>query len=182
MKSCKWISFLLILISLLILFISGEAQEKKDVGKVEEKKQEIGGFGFSTSREPIDITSDTVEANQKQNTVTFQGSVIAKQGNTTLYADTLVIYYDPNTQKLKEMMATGNVKVVQLDRRATGQRATFHQDENKVVLEGEAVVREGENVIRGERVIFYVNEKRSIMEGKKGGRVSTTIIPPPKEK
>ena len=182
MKSCKWISFLLILISLLILFISGEAQEKKGVGKVEEKKQEIGGFGFSTSREPIDITSDTVEANQKQNTVTFQGSVIAKQGNTTLYADTLVIYYDPNTQKLKEMMATGNVKVVQLDRRATGQRATFHQDENKVVLEGEAVVREGENVIRGERVIFYVNEKRSIMEGKKGGRVSTTIIPPPKEK
>jgi len=182
MKSFKRISFLLILLSLFLFFISGEAQEKKDVKKVEEKREEIGGFGLTGSREPIDITSDTVEANQKQNTVTFQGNVIAKQGNTTLYADTLIIYYDPNTQKLKEMMAIGNVKVVQLDRRATGQRATFHQGENKVVLDGEAVVREGENVIRGERLIFYIDEKRSVMEGKKGGRVSTTIIPPPKEK
>jgi lipopolysaccharide export system protein LptA len=57
----------------------------------------------------------------------------------------------------------------------------FYQDSNKVVLDGEAVVREGENVIRGERLIFYVDEERTVMEGKKGGQISTTIIPPPKE-
>jgi lipopolysaccharide export system protein LptA len=181
MKPCKWVSFLLIPLFLLIPCLSGETQEKKEVGKVEGKSQGFGGLEFSTSRAPIDITSDTVEANQKQNTVTFQGNVIAKQGNTTLYAKTLVIYYDPDTQKLKEMMAIGNVEVIQLGRRATGQRGTFYQNENKVVLEGEVVLREGENVIRGERVIFYIDEKRSVMEGKKGGRVSTTIIPPPKE-
>jgi lipopolysaccharide export system protein LptA len=50
-----------------------------------------------------------------------------------------------------------------------------------MVLDGEAVVREGENVIRGERVIFYVDEERSVVEGGKGGRVSTHITPTPKE-
>jgi len=43
------------------------------------------------------------------------------------------------------------------------------------------VVREGTNVIRGERIIFYVDEERSVVEGGKGSRVSTSITPPPKE-
>jgi lipopolysaccharide export system protein LptA len=107
--------------------------------------------------------------------------VVAQQGDTTLYANTLVIIYDPNTKKLKEMRAIGNVKVVQLERRATSQKATFQQDENKVVFDGDAVVREGDNVVRGERVIFYVDEERSVVEGGKGSRVTTHITPAQKE-
>jgi lipopolysaccharide export system protein LptA len=83
---------------------------------------------------------------------------------------------------MKEIVAAGNVKVVQLDRRATSQKAIFYQEENKVVLEGDAVLREGDNVIRGERVTYYIDEQRSVVEGKKGGRVSTTIAPKKDEK
>jgi lipopolysaccharide export system protein LptA len=173
----------LVLISLPLFFITGEAQEKKEKAKGGEKRiAGEKGFGFSASRAPIDIVSDTVEANQKENTVTFKGNVVAKQEDTTLYANTLVIRYEAETKKLKEIMAIGSVKIVQLDRRATGQKATFQQEENKVVLDGDAVVREGENEIRGERVIFYVDEERSIVEGGKGSRVNTRITPPPKEK
>jgi lipopolysaccharide export system protein LptA len=181
MNKGKGMGLLVIVFSLFFFLISGEAQQKK-AGKGEEKKFKTDkGFGFTASRAPIDITSDTVEANQRQSTVTFKGNVVAKQEDTTLYANTLVIYYDPETKKLKEIVATGNVKVVQLQRRATGQKATFYQDENKVLLEGEAVAREGDNVIRGERITFYVDEERSVVEPGKGGRVSTYITPPPKE-
>jgi lipopolysaccharide export system protein LptA len=174
---------LLVLISLPLFFATGEAQEKKEKARGEEKRIAGGkGFGFSASRAPIDIVSDTVEANQKENTVTFKGNVVAKQEDTTLHANMLVIRYEAETKKLREIMAIGNVKIVQLDRRATGQKATFYQDENKVVLDGDAVVREGENEVRGERVIFYVNEERSVVEGGKGRRVKTRITPPPKEK
>ena len=175
---------LLIIISSLFLFsVFLGAQEKKGTSKGEGKKPQAEmGFGLTSSRAPIDITSDTVEANQKQNTLTFKGNVIAKQEDITLYANTLVIYYDQETKKLKQIIATGNVKVVQLERRATSKKATFHQDDNKVVLDGEAVVREGENVIRGERIIYYVDEERSVVEGGKGSRVNTLITPPPKEK
>ena len=182
MNPSKGIGLLVILVSLFPFFISGEAQEKKGSGKGGERALKTDrNFGFTASRAPIDITSDTVEADQKTNKVTFKGNVVAKQEDTTLYANTLTITYDPNTKKLKEIIAVGNVKVVQLDRRATGQKATFDQDKNKVVLDGDAVVREGTNVIRGERIIFYVDEERSVVEGGKGGRVSTSITPPPKE-
>ncbi|MGB9629024.1 MAG: lipopolysaccharide transport periplasmic protein LptA [Thermodesulfobacteriota bacterium] len=159
----------------------GMALEKKATPKEEKGGIGLKGFGFTASHAPIDISSDSVEADQKKNTVTFKGNVVAKQEDITLYANTLVITYDPNTKQLKEITAIGNVKVVQRERRATGQKATFHQDENKVVLDGEAVVREGENVIRGEKITFYVNEERSVVEGGKGGRVTTHITPSSKE-
>jgi len=182
MKQNRPVGLLVILFFLLFFFVSGEAQEKKGSGKGGEKDIKTDrGFGFTTSRAPIDITSDTVEADQKQNRVTFKGNVVAKQEDVTLYANTLVMIYDPDTRQMKEVIAIGNVKVVQLDRRATGQKATFDQDSNKVILDGDAVVREGTNVVRGERITFYVDEERSVVEPGKGGRVSTSITPPPKE-
>jgi lipopolysaccharide export system protein LptA len=182
MSPSKGIRLLVILVSLFLFFISGEAQEEKGGRKGGEKALKTDrSFGFTASRAPIDITSDTVEADQKTNTVTFKGNVVAKQEDTTLYANTLTITYDQSAKRLKEIVAVGNVKVVQLDRRATGQKATFDQDKNKVVLDGDAVVREGTNVIRGERIVFYVDEERSVVEGGKGSRVTTSITPPPKE-
>jgi lipopolysaccharide export system protein LptA len=182
MNRRRGIGLLVLLSSLFLIFISGETQEKLRGGKGGERALKSDrGFGFTASRAPIDITSDTVEADQKQNRVTFKGNVVAKQEDVTLYANTIVINYDPDTKKLKEIIATGNVKVVQQDRRATGQKVTFDQDKNKVVLDGDAVVREGTNVIRGERITFYVEEERSVVEPGKGGRVSTSITPPARE-
>jgi lipopolysaccharide export system protein LptA len=183
MRRAKGMGLLLIAFVVSLQLAPADAQEKKGIGRGNEKGLKAkNGFGITASHSPIDITSDTVEANQKQNTVTFKGNVVAKQEDTTLYANTIVIYHDPSTKKLKEIIAIGNVKIVRLNRRATGQKATFFQDENKVVLEGEAVVREGENVVRGERVIYFIDEERSVMEGSKGkSRVTTRITPPPKE-
>ncbi len=173
MKPVARRGLLLLLFAFLLLIAHGEAQEKK-TGSAR-------GFGFTASRSPIEITSDTVEGDQKQNRITFKGNVIAKQEDATLYANMVVVHYDAEMKKMKEIIATGNVKIVQQDRRATCQKATFHQNENKIVLEGEAVIREGENVVRGERVVYLVDEERSYVEGGKGGRVTTTIIPPTKE-
>jgi lipopolysaccharide export system protein LptA len=171
MKKSLGIGSLVIALSLSWWVVVVEAQTK------EKAPSATTGFGFSTnSRAPIDIVSDTVEGNQKQNMVTFKGNVVAKQEDITLYANMIVVYYHPETKKLKEISAAGNVRIVQLDRRATGQKAIFYQDENKVVLEGDAVLREGENVIRGERVTYYADEERSVVEPGKGGRVNTTIV------
>ena len=168
--------------SFVFLTGAGGAQDRKAPGKGEVRKPALDKpFGLTSSRAPIDIVSDTVEANQKQNTVTFKGNVIAKQENIVLQANLLEIHYDSESKGIKMVVATGQVKIVQLESRATSQKATFHQGENKVMLEGEAAVREGENVIRGERVIYYIDEERSVVEGGKGGRVSTTITPPKKE-
>lgn len=176
------IQFLITLCLLFFLSLSAESQERKTREKAERGSSKLARpFGLTSSRSPIDMTSDTVEANQKQSTVTFKGNVVAKQEDITLYANTLVIYYDPDAKGIKTLVATGNVRIIQLDRRATGQKVTFRQEDDQVILEGDAVLREGENVIRGDRVICFIDEDRCIVEGGKGGRVSTTITPPKKE-
>ncbi len=182
-RRCMAVGSLVMALSLFVFLISVEAQPKKEPAKTDEKIPKAAtGFGFSTtSRAPIDITSDIVEASQRQNIVTFKGNVVAKQEDITLYANMIVVYYNPDTKKLKEIQAIGNVKIVQLDRRATSNKAIFQQEENKVTLDGDAVLREGDNVIRGERVIYYVDEERSVVEPRKGGRVSTTISSTKKE-
>ena len=172
----KELFFLVIVLSVFLLPVAGETQEQK-----RKTTRKEGAFGLNSSGAPIAIDSDTAEGNQKQNTVTFKGNVIARQENTTLYANLMVVHYEPETKKIREIVATGNVKIVQLERRATSQKATFYQNENKVLLEGDAILREGENVIRGERMTYYLDDERSVVEGGKGSRVSTTITPPPKE-
>ncbi len=181
MNQAKWIGLFAIAAVLLLFSVSGEAQQKKGVSKDAKGGKPDMGFGFTTSRAPIDIDSDGVEGNQKENTVTFKGNVVARQEDITLYANKLVIFYDGNTRQMKVVVATGNVKVIQLNRRATSQKATFEQDANKVVFDGDAVVREGENVIRGERITYYVDEERSVVEPEKGGRVKTRFTPSQKE-
>jgi len=182
MNKAKKIGLLIVVFTLFLFSIAGESQEKKGVAKSEGKKPKSGKeFGFTASHAPIDIDADTAEANLRENTFTFKGNVVAKQGDANLYGNTLVITFDSNTKKIKEIVAVGNVKFVQLDRRATGQKATFYQESNKLVLEGEAVLREGENVIRGERVIYYADEERGVVEGGKGDRVRTTITPSSKQ-
>jgi lipopolysaccharide export system protein LptA len=176
-------SLLMLLCLLVLLGTSAQAQEKKGAGKAAGAKGARSAdpkFGISSSRAPIDITSDSVEGTQ--NSVTFKGNVVAKQDETTLYADRVVVNYDSETKKIKEIIAYNNVKVVQNERRATGDKGTFYQDENKIVLEGNAVVREGDNVIRGHRVTYLVDEERSWVEPEPGGgRVSTTITPGQKD-
>ena len=74
MNQSKGIGLLIILFSLFLFFISGEAQEKKGSGKGGEKALKTDrSFGFTASRAPIDITSDTVEADQKTNTSPLKG-------------------------------------------------------------------------------------------------------------
>lgn len=174
MKQVKSKAYLLIVLVFVLFFqLNGAAQEKKAAS--------AKGFGMLSPRTPIEITSDTVEGDQKQNQVLFKGNVIAKQEEITLHANQLLIHYDGDMKKLKEIVATGNVRILQQDRRATCQKATFYQIENKIVLEGEAVIREGDNIVRGDRVVYLVDEERSYVEGGKGGRVITTIVPSSKD-
>jgi lipopolysaccharide export system protein LptA len=180
-KTERFTLFLIVGSCLFLLIGTGQAQEPKKARKTIPNPAEGVGFGFNLSRAPIDIVSDTVEGNQKENTVSFKGNVIAKQEDITIQTDLMTVFYDPATKKVKEIIATGNVRVVQLDRRATSKRATFYQNENRVVLDGDVVIREGDNVLRGERVTYYIDEERSVVEGAKGSRVTTTISPVKKE-
>ena len=141
--------------------------------------QERGG---ESTRElgsrPIDVTADRVNADSVRNTVTFEGNVVARQGDVTLYADRIEADYSREAGAIDRIEAAGNVRVVQEGREARSARATFHNFEQRIVLSGGATLRQGENTVQGDTLTIFLRENRSVVTGgKDGGRVRAVINP-----
>lgn len=131
----------------------------------------LGGEG------PIHITSQRLEADYKGNLITFVGDVVAKQEEFVLYSDRLLLFLDKDGKEIEKILSQGNVRIVQGKRRATCQEAIYYHRERKLILQGNPVVREGDNWVKGWRITYYIDEQKSIAEGKEGERVTATIIP-----
>jgi lipopolysaccharide export system protein LptA len=142
------------------------AQERKA-----ESAQELGS-------RPIDVTADSLSADSTRNTVTFEGNVVARQVDVTLYADRIQADYSREAGAIDRIEAVGNVRFVQEGREARSPRATFYTLDQRIVLSGGATLRQGQNTVQGETLTIYLRENRSVVTGgKDGGRVKAVINP-----
>ena len=132
---------------------------------------------FKEERGPIHINSQQLEADYQAKIITFIGDVVAKQKEFTLYSDRLFLFIGGETEEIEKIVARGNVRMVQENREATCHEATYYHREGTVVLEGEPVVREGDNRVSGKRIIYYIDEQKSVAESEGEERVKVTIIP-----
>jgi len=127
---------------------------------------------------PIDVTADRLSADSARNIVTFEGNVVARQADVTLYADRIQAGYSRESGSIDRIEAEGNVRFVQEGREARSAKATFHNLEQRVVLSGDATLRQGQNTVQGETVTIFLRENRSVVTGgKDGGRVQAVINP-----
>ncbi len=118
-------------------------------------------------REPIVVTSKRMEAEKLGDTVTFIGDVVLKKEAMTLHADRLIVHYDPPARGVREIDALGKVTVTQEGRVASGEKAVYFSREEKLILTGDARIVENENQLGGDRIILFIRENRSIVEGGK---------------
>jgi lipopolysaccharide export system protein LptA len=146
----------------------GEAKKDK-----KDKKEREGPLSspFSSSK-PVKITSESLEADNKKNTVTFKNNVVAKQGDMVIVADTMTVDYEKEGG-IKTVQASGNVKMSQADRVATGTRIIFYNPEQKIVMTGNPKIWQGDNLISCDKITVLLEEDRIFFEGK----VDSTIFP-----
>jgi len=154
----------------------------------------MDSLSLTSRREPIHIRSRDLEFRYNDKRVTYRGDVVVVQGETTLKSDILVVTYEDqptekkpaqakteNTslqqQRLKEIVAEGNVQITSGDRRATSKKAVFNEAIRTVVLSGNAVLEESGNRVTGEKVTVFLDEKRSVVEGGEEGQVVMVIAP-----
>jgi lipopolysaccharide export system protein LptA len=127
---------------------------------------------------PIEVSADRLNADNTRDSVMFEGNVVAKQGDVTMYANRLSAQYDSRTNAIERIEAEGNVRFLQGDREARAPRATFYNLEQRVVLSGGATLKQGENTLQGDAVTIYLRENRAVVTGSEGGgRVRAVIIP-----
>ncbi|MFN3395313.1 MAG: LptA/OstA family protein [Thermodesulfovibrionales bacterium] len=118
------------------------------------------------SKGPIVITSTTLTADNKARTALFEGSVIAKSENMTLYSDKMLVYYT-ETGKITKIEATGHIKLIRGERVITSDSAIYLAGDEKVIFTGEPRAMEGNSIVTGTKMTYFLNDDRSIVENSK---------------
>ncbi|MBI1815562.1 MAG: hypothetical protein HYR72_11330 [Deltaproteobacteria bacterium] len=140
----------------------------------------LGDFSLGSSKEPIRITADMLEFDYKNHVLVYRGGVEVTQGDLQLRSKTLTVHFDEHAadrDRLKEIVAEGEVRIGKGSRVATGGRAVFDQTAKTVTLSEDAVLHDGDNRVAGDRVVVYLDQGRSVVEGG-DNRVHAVLVPP----
>lgn len=121
-------------------------------------------------KEPTVITSRTLITDSKAKTALFEGAVVAKKGEMTLFADKMLVHYSEQKgeSNIKQIDAEGNVKLLKGERVITSSTATyFAAPEEKVIFAGAPRASEGENLVTGTRMTYFTKDEHFVVESSK---------------
>lgn len=160
----------------------------------------ISGYGNDA---PIHIEANKMTSTEKTNSVLFTGEVDAKQGDVRIRSDEMTVYYtqkDPKAKKTKKgektasqqvekLICIGNVEITRGEWLGTSKKMIYLSKERQVILTNNAKAWQGQNMVSGDKIIYYLDEGRSEVVGgtsttvsdakdgkKKPSRVNMTIL------
>lgn len=144
---------------------------------------------------PITIEADRMVSLEEDNSVLFTGNVDARQGDVRIRSNKMTVYYtaaaDGKKQEVKRLKCVGNVEVTKGEWLGTGKQMNYLAKDRKVILSGNAKAWQDKNLVTGDTIIYYIDEKRQEVVGdrptgtfgadgkeeKKPSRVKATLIP-----
>lgn len=135
--------------------------------------------GFKTDPDaPIEIEADTLEVEQNAQTATFIGNVVAVQGGMRLRSDQLIVTYAQKSDgTASEDGGTGGAEITRIDAKsnvhvmseddqsASGDWALYLVADETITMGDAVILRQGENVIRGQRLRIDLNSGQARVEG-----------------
>ncbi|MCJ2034109.1 LptA/OstA family protein [Methylobacterium sp. J-068] len=183
-----------------LLAPAAEAQVGPAVAPRKEKAASgLGNLGGG-GKEPIKIDADRLDVFDRENKAIFAGNVVAVQGDSTIRCSSMTVRYKRGKDKketaegaetasqaeraaglsengIQRVECAGPVTVVQKDQVATGDNAVFDQEAKRIVVTGNVVLSQCQNVTRGSRLVYDMNTGRANMDPVAGGRVSALFVP-----
>jgi len=185
---------------------SAQAQQKPQK-PAPAQNQGFAAFGGADSKEPIKIDSDRLDVFDKEKKAIFAGNVVAVQGETTMRCKTLTVFYEQGVgaqgggqagagakpapaaaaqgggdNGVRRLECAGPMTVVSKDQIATADNAIYDKAQQKVFLNGNAKLSQGENVTTGDRLIYDLATSRASVERKPGQRVRALLVPGSEDK
>lgn len=115
---------------------------------------------------PVTVTSETLTADNQAHTALFEKDVIAKTTDMTMYADWMLVYYTDPGGEIKKIETKGNVKVYKEEKVITSKEAVYFADSpERMIFTGNPRAVDGDNVVSGTKITYYVESDRSVVEG-----------------
>jgi lipopolysaccharide export system protein LptA len=137
--------------------------------------------GFSAeSEDPIQIEADRLEVREKDKVAVYSGNVRVRQGETVLKTAQLRVFYTGEAagatpgSSVSRIEASNRVVVQSGSQTASGDSAVFEMAADRVTLTGNVVLTEGENIVRGQKLVVDLKSRKARMEG---DRVQTILTP-----
>ena len=88
-----------------------------------------------------------------------------------------MIAYREGGEEVETITAEGGVRIVQVERVATARKGTFYRSDGRIVLTGDARVKQGEDFVQGDEITVLIGEEKSIVQGPTGSRVNAVFHP-----
>lgn len=126
----------------------------------------IAGMAFAAdapSTNKTTITSDRLSFDYQRMTAEFEKNVVVIDANMQLQADKLTVVFD-NESSMKQAIATGSVRLSQQDKIGTCQKAIFIAKTGEIMLVGDAQIKRGNDLVKGDKITFWINEDRMVCE------------------
>jgi len=163
------------------------AGEASVAGRKEASDSLLGNFSFAARNEPIAVMADSLDFDYRTRVLTYSGNVVVTQADLKLQSDTLRVELADRADapegaagdaQLKAVIASGHVRLEKGSRWAVAGRGVFDQIKRTVTLTENAVLHDGDNQVSGDRLIVYLDEQRTVVDGGgEGGRVKAVLYP-----
>lgn len=109
---------------------------------------------------------------ENRNQIIFSGDVKVVRLDVTLTSETLTAYLRPDgdsltdaQDKIKKIVASGRVRVVMNKRKGNCDKLTYLVADSVILMEGNARLQDGQNLVQGSTIKFYLKDNRSEVVG-----------------
>ena len=130
---------------------------------------------ISYSKE-INISSDELVIDRKNNISIFSGNVYAFEKNLEIWADQLTLKFNYEKNEVEEIYAEQNVKIARENIIASGNTGFYYPANNEIKMLNDVEVIENENFVRCDELILDITNSISIMRSKTKSRVEAIIV------
>lgn len=140
--------------------------------------------------QPIDISAERLEMQQKQGRAIFTGAVQVLQGKLTLRSRTITVFYDGSDSEgdpsISRLDAQGQFELLSDSETLTGDWGIYDVDRQLITVGGAVVFKQGTSELTGSRLEFDLVSGLAKLDGEntasENGRVrgSFSVPSPPK--
>lgn len=144
-----------------------------------------GWAQISRSSDPFMINADGVEFDEGRGLISYVGRAEAMQGENRLRAERFDVYYSRSGEQnsavtsmgggLNRVEAVGDVYFVTPEQVVRGDRAVYTAASDTLVVTGDVILRQGDNVMTGSSLSINIGSGRARMEGAPAGNAGRRV-------
>lgn len=115
---------------------------------------------------PVDVAADRIEVQDRLDRAVFSGNVDVRQAQLRLNAARITVAYSSQGGiDIDRIDASGGVRLTSPSETARSETAIYDLNERIVTMLGNVVLNQGQNVIRGGRLVLDLDSGRAVMDG-----------------